>query len=250
MPPVAILAGGLATRMRPVTERLPKSLLDIAGEPFITHQLRLLRARGIDRVVLCLGHLGEMIRDVVDDGSQFGLAVAYSYDGPTLLGTAGAIKQALPNLGETFFVLYGDSYLDCDYRDVAAAFASSGKLALMTVYRNEGKWDTSNVEYDGSRILAYDKVHRTERMHHIDWGLGVFRREAFSRVPEGETCDLATLYERLLGEGELAAIEVTQRFYEVGSLEGIATLRDLLHSPDRAMTSAPSGSHRRAGLAP
>src|SRR5215212_2596556 len=130
MPPAAILAGGLATRLRPHTDTLPKSLLDIAGEPFIAHQLRLLRARGLARAVLCVGHLGEMIHDVVGDGSRFGLQVDYSFDGPSLLGTAGAVKGALPLLDDPFFTLYGDAYLDCDYKAVAATFERSGKLAL------------------------------------------------------------------------------------------------------------------------
>ena len=134
--PVAILAGGLATRLRPQTESVPKALIDINGEPFLAHQLRLLRALGIDKVVLCVGYLGEQIVRLVGDGSQFGLQVAYSFDGPALLGTAGAIKQALFLLDESFFVLYGDSYLECDYRAIQTAFERAGKLALMTVYRN------------------------------------------------------------------------------------------------------------------
>jgi len=131
--PVAILAGGLATRLSPITEKIPKSLLDIDGEPFILHQFSLLRSKGIDRVVVCVGYLGEMIQSLVGDGGRYGLKVEYSYDGKRLLGTGGAIKKALPMLGESFFVLYGDSYLPCNYMDVQAAFESCGKEALMTV---------------------------------------------------------------------------------------------------------------------
>lgn len=178
LPSAAVLAGGLATRLLPLTERVPKALLDIGGEPFIAHQLRLLHARGLEHVVLCVGHLGEMIQDTIGDGSQFGLRVDYSYDGPRLLGTAGALKSALPLLDDPFFTLYGDSYLNCDYRAVVETFERSGKLALMTVFRNEGRWDTSNVEYDGEQVRAYDKVHVTERMRHIDWGLGVLSHAA------------------------------------------------------------------------
>src|SRR5437867_4482280 len=174
MLPVAILAGGLATRLRPISDEIPKALVDINGEPFITHQLRLLESRGVRRVVLCLGYRGEMVREYVGDGAQFGLAVEYSFDGPVLRGTAGAIHQALPLLGKAFFVLYGDSYLPCDYGAAEEAFAGSGKTALMTVFRNEGKWDSSNVEFTGGRILADDKKNRTPRMRHIDYGLGAF----------------------------------------------------------------------------
>ena len=220
MPPVAILAGGLGTRLYPLTERIPKALVEIHGEPFLAYQLRLLRARGIERVVLCIGQHGERIREYVGDGARFGLAVEYSFDGLALLGTAGAVRNALPLLGDAFFVMYGDSYLPCSYRDVADAFHAAGQPGLMTVYRNEGRWDTSNVEFAEGRILAYDKKNRTARMRHIDYGLGVFRRAAFA----GEHADLAEVYGGLLRRGQLASFEVQERFYEIGSFEGIGEL--------------------------
>jgi len=228
MLPIAILAGGLATRLRPVTETIPKALVEIAGEPFLGHQLRLLSQRGLERVVLCVGYLGEQVRDYAKDGSAFGLHVDYSFDGPQLLGTAGAIRQAMPLLDETFFVTYGDSYLPCDYGDAARTFLESGKPGLMTVFRNEGRWDSSNVEYSEGRILAYDKANRTPRMRHIDYGLGVFRRSAFDTVPVDQPCDLAAVYQDLLRRGELAAWEARERFYEIGSLEGIRELTEFL----------------------
>ena len=224
MLPVAILAGGLATRLRPLTETIPKSLVEINGEPFLWHQLRLLRANGIESVVLCLGYLGEMVRESVGDGAAFGLHIEYSFDGPVLLGTAGALKRALPLLGDGFFVLYGDSYLPCDWAAVGRTFSESGKTGLMTVFRNNDRWDTSNVEFEGGRIVAYNKKLRTPRMQYIDYGLGVLRPAAFDRVPAGEAADLAALYQQLLGEGELAAYEVPDRFYEIGSFNGIQEL--------------------------
>jgi NDP-sugar pyrophosphorylase family protein len=228
MLPVAILAGGLATRLRPVTERIPKALIGINGEPFIVHQLRLLHARGIRRVVLCLGYLGEMVREVVQDGREFDLAVEYSFDGPVLRGTAGAIHQALPLLGGAFFVLYGDSYLPCDYAAVEQVFLASGKAGLMTVFRNEGQWDTSNVEFAGGRILAYDKKNRTPRMRYIDYGLGMFERRAFAGLEAGSVYDLAALYQELLSRDDLAAFEMKERFYEIGSPAGIEELAAVL----------------------
>jgi N-acetyl-alpha-D-muramate 1-phosphate uridylyltransferase len=221
MLPMALLAGGLATRLRPVTERIPKSLVEVNGEPFVAHQLRLLHANGIRRVVLCVGFLGEMIRARIGDGREFGVAVEYSFDGDKLLGTAGALRQALPLLGDSFFVLYGDSYLVCDYAAVERHFAESGKLALMTVFRNEGKWDGSNVEFENGEILAYSKKHRTPRMNYIDYGLGVFSAAAVDQLPQAEPCDLAELYSRLLKQGELAGMEIAQRFYEIGSPGGL-----------------------------
>ena len=221
MLPVAILAGGLATRLRPVTETIPKSLVEIAGEPFLWHQLRLLRDQGIERAVLCVGYLGERIRESVGNGEAFGLRIEYSFDGPTLLGTAGALERALPLLGESFFVLYGDSYLPCDWAEAQRIFEASGKLALMSVFLNEGRWDTSNVEFAGGRILAYSKKARTPRMRHIDYGLGILRRDALADVGAGEPTDLAAVYEKLLARGELAAYESPVRFYETGSFAGI-----------------------------
>jgi NDP-sugar pyrophosphorylase family protein len=225
MLPVAILAGGLATRLGSLTEKTPKSLIPIAGEPFVAHQLRLLRRNGIQHVILCVGHLGEMIERVVGDGRGFGMEVEYSYDGAKLLGTAGAIRNALPKLGESFFVMYGDSYLPCDYAAVERAFAKQGKLGLMTVYRNDGRWDTSNVEFDGERILAYSKKDRSDRMRYIDYGLGVFGAEAFQQT---KAADLADVYGDLLHKGQLAALEVHERFYEIGSTAGLEEMKALL----------------------
>lgn len=231
MLPVAILAGGLATRLRPLTETIPKALVEICGEPFLAHQLRLLRRSGIERVVLCVGYCGDQIEQYAGDGSGFGLAIQYSYDGPKLLGTAGALKKALPLLGEESFVLYGDSYLPCDYAAVERAFHVSGKIALMTVFRNDGQWDYSNVEFSEGRIRSYDKANRTPAMRHIDYGLGVIRREAFDRVREDEPADLAMLYQDLLHRGELAGYELSARFYEIGSQQGIGDLEEFLSRP-------------------
>jgi NDP-sugar pyrophosphorylase family protein len=229
--PVAILAGGLATRLRPLTETIPKALVEICGEPFLAHQLRLLPRAGIERVVLCVGYCGDQIRHFVGDGRAFGLTVEYSFDGPKLLGTAGALKKALPLLGDEFFVLYGDSYLPCDYLAVERAFHASGKSALMTVFRNDGQWDYSNVEFSESSILTYDKTNRTAAMRHIDYGLGVIRREPFDGLPEGEPADLAMLYQDLLRRGELAGFELLARFYEIGSPQGIRDLEEFLSRP-------------------
>ena len=226
--PVAILAGGMATRLMPLTEKIPKALIDINGEPFIAHQLRLLKSSGIDNVVICAGYLGEMIRDFVKDGGLFGIRIEYSFDGNRLLGTGGAIKKALGLLGQKFFVLYGDSYLPCNYGAVETAFEVGGKKGLMTVFRNEGAWDTSNVAFEGGQILKYDKQETSHRMRHIDYGLGAFRREAFEFVPDDTAHDLALLYQFLLGKGELAAGEVHERFYEIGSVEGLEELKGYL----------------------
>ena len=155
--PVALLAGGLATRLRPVTEKIPKLLVEVAGEPFFSHQLRLLQAAGLTRVVLCVGHLGEQIVAHYGDGAKWGMQLEYVFDGPRLLGTGGALIQALPKLGDAFYVLYGDSYLPVDYQAVGDAFQRSGRLGLMTVYENRGRYEVSNVEFAAGEIKRYDK---------------------------------------------------------------------------------------------
>src|SRR5438045_847176 len=167
--PVAILAGGLATRLQPVTENTPKALLSVAGQPFLAHQLRLLQAAGIRKVVLCVGYRGEMIEQHFLDGRGIGLELSYSFDGPELLGTGGAIRKALPLLGKRFLVLYGDSYLPIDYAAPVQAFLDSGKLGLMTVFRNEGRWDKSNVWFVDKVIRSYDKKQQTPEMRYIDY---------------------------------------------------------------------------------
>lgn len=222
--PIVILAGGLATRLRPLTETIPKALVDINGVPFIAHQLQLLKRNQINRVVICSGYLGEMLQDYVGDGSQFDMQIDYSFDGETLLGTAGAIKKAQPLLDEHFFVIYGDSYLPCDYAAVQNAFLQQKKLGLMTVFKNQGQWDSSNVHYAKGEIYCYDKIHRTPDMHYIDYGLGLFNKHAFDPVPTNKPYDLALLYQNLLDDQQLAAYEVKERFYEVGSFAGIEEL--------------------------
>lgn len=239
LPPVAILAGGLATRMRPHTETVPKALLDVAGEPFIAHQLRLLRREGIDRVVLCLGYLGEQVEAFVGDGSRFGLDVRYAYDGPALLGTGGALRRALPLLGECFFVLYGDSYLDIPLREIWDSFKAAGQPALMTVFRNEGRWDTSNVVYDGRRVLCYSKRERQPDMAYIDYGLGLLSADLFADRPADQAFDLAELHTALASSGRLAGWAARQRFYEIGTPAGLAETDQ--HLRTKLMTSSYTG---------
>ena len=226
--PVAILAGGLATRLRPITEKVPKLLIEVAGEPFFTHQLRLLKKAGLTHLVLCVGYLGEKIADLYGDGTAHGVQIEYSFDGPTLLGTAGALIQALPKLGEAFYVLYGDSYLPVDYRAVGDFFLRSGRLGLMTVYENHERYDASNVWFDAGRIRVYDKKNKVPQMHHIDYGLGVFHAAAFDGFLRDTVVDLAEVQKALVARGELAGYDIPERFYEIGSPAGLAELDTLL----------------------
>jgi NDP-sugar pyrophosphorylase family protein len=231
--PVAILAGGLATRLRPLTERVPKILLDIGGRSFAEHQIDLLRRWGIDRVVYCLGYLGEQVAESLGDGSRWNMTFSYVFDGERPLGTGGALRLALPHLGSAFFVMYGDSYLECDFSAVERRFLASGKPGLMTVFRNENRWDRSNVTYDRGRIIRYDKTGSDPAMQHIDYGLGALTPEAFDVTDT--PLDLAIVYQRLIARDALAGYEVQERFYEIGSPEGLEELRAKLEPNTRTV---------------
>ncbi|HEX4242324.1 MAG TPA: sugar phosphate nucleotidyltransferase [Steroidobacteraceae bacterium] len=228
MLPVAILSGGLATRLRPMTDRVPKALIPVAGRPFVFHQLDLLKRQGVEHIVLCVGHLGEQIRSAVGDGAALSLDIAYSFDGDTLLGTGGAIKRALPLLGRRFLVLNGDSYLHCPLEAIADRFCVSPSPALMTVLRNDDRWQASNVLLRAGELIAYDKRRRRDGMAHVDFGLLGLSAGIFARYPAGEALDLADICRDLSASRELEAFEVTERFYEVGSREGLRDTEALL----------------------
>jgi NDP-sugar pyrophosphorylase family protein len=225
---VAILAGGLGSRLRPVAETIPKALVEVAGRPFAEHQLAWLRGQGVRRVVFCVAYLGEMIREALGDGARWDLQIDYVFDGETLLGTGGALKRALPVLGDAFFVLYGDSMLTCALSPVEHAFRISGRAGLMTVFRNDDRWDRSNVLFEGGRLLRYDKMHRTPDMRHIDYGLGILTTRALACVPNNRPFDLASVYQQLLADGDLTGMEVADRFYEIGSPKGLEETRTFL----------------------
>jgi NDP-sugar pyrophosphorylase family protein len=228
--PVVILAGGLAIRLRPLTEKIPKSLVEVAGRPFLEHQIALLQRNGVTEIFLCIGYLGEMIEQLFGSGKQFGVSISYSYDGEKLLGTGGAIKKLLPRLPEYFFVLYGDSYLPIDYQAVAAHFRTSVKPALMTVFRNENAWDRSNVWFEEGALRRYSKTDRLPQMHYIDYGLTICSRPIFAEYSASEPFDLGVVFEKLSQRGELAGYEVQQRFYEIGSHQGLEELDRLLRA--------------------
>lgn len=226
--PVLILAGGLATRLQPITHSIPKALVEVAGKPFIEHQLLLLKANGVHDVIILAWYKGEMIRDFVQDGKRYGMDVVYVFDGPKPLGTGGAIRKALTIMNGPFFSLYGDSYLPCDYEAIQSYFDEHQKPALMTIYPNHGQWDDSNVEIVNGKIFAYDKNNPTQRMNYIDYGLGLFQPEVFKPLAEDEPFDLADIYRKLIIEYNLLPYVVHERFYEIGSFEGLQELDALL----------------------
>jgi NDP-sugar pyrophosphorylase family protein len=230
MPPVVILTGGLATRLYPGTLKIPKSLIEVAGKPFIFHQLALLKRQGVCNVVLCVGKFGEMIQDYAGDGHAWDLKVQYSYDGETLLGTGGAIKKAIPFLPDVFFVLYGDSYLDVDLKLILERFECEGKPALMTVYHNKNKWDKSNVLFKNGRVVKYDKKNLIPEMEHLDYGINILRKSTLNDWPDGTPFDLSDVFTKLIEKGDVSAFEVFKRFYEIGSVQGIKETEQYLNS--------------------
>jgi N-acetyl-alpha-D-muramate 1-phosphate uridylyltransferase len=227
---VVILAGGLGTRLKSVAKDTPKALVPVAGRPFIEHQFELLQRNALKDILLCVGFMGDRIEKHVGDGSKFGMRVKYSYEDPAmLLGTGGALLNALPKLAPSFFVMYGDSYLPTDYQAALRAFETDGKKAMMCVFRNEGKWDQSNVRVEGERVVFYSKAARQGEADYIDYGLSVYDRSVVQAYA-GVTLplDLGNMQADLVRRGEMWAFEVHQRFYEIGKPEGLEELDRLL----------------------
>jgi NDP-sugar pyrophosphorylase family protein len=220
LPPVCILAGGLGTRLGEQVRDTPKPLLEVAGEPFLIHQLRLLAAHGARAVVLCVGYLGAQIQARIGP-ERFGVRIRYSFDGPGLDGTLGAIRRALPLLGERFLVLNGDTYLPIDYAAAAAAWRASGLPALMGVLHNEDRHEPSNARYADGLVLAYDKHAPLGTMDWIDCGLGGFAVPLLGALASDER-ELSGLLGRLAGQRELCGFQVTRRYYEIGTPDALA----------------------------
>ncbi|HSQ67054.1 MAG TPA: sugar phosphate nucleotidyltransferase [Polyangiaceae bacterium] len=229
---VAILAGGLATRMRPRTLTVPKAMLEVAGRPFVDWQLEALARCKIDDVVFCIAHLGDQIRAHVGDGRRFGLSVRYSVEGPKLLGTAGALRAALPLLEPAFVVTYGDSYLPFDYSALLDELAAAGSECdgVMSIFKNDGKWDASNVRVDGAKewVLAYEKGTKDPAYDHIDYGALALRRSIIAALPADQVRGLEAIQASLAAQHRLKAHVAPERFYEIGSHEGLAALESYL----------------------
>lgn len=228
--PVVILCGGLGTRVASVAGQLPKVLIPINGVPFLAHQLNLLASAEFTKVILCIGYRGQSIIDFVQDGSAFQLDVQYVSDENQLLGTGGAVQAAFSVLPDDFFVIYGDSYLCCPYSEIQNKYLQSHLLGLMTIFKNDNNWDKSNVAYNGKSIIAYSKKHTTAGMNYIDYGLNIFSKKAFIPFNNLVSFDLSNVQEYLARENKLASYEATERFYEIGSIAGIADLESKIQS--------------------
>lgn len=227
---VVILAGGLGTRIRTIAGDLPKSLVTVAGKPFIEHQLELLKENGLNRVLLLIGYQGELIRNYVRSGSRYGMKVTYSLEDPKkLMGTGGALVGALTELEDQFITLYGDSYLPVDFQKMIAWYRDQGRPAAMSVFKNDGKWDASNARVLGERVIFYSKKARKGDADYIDYGLSIFTREIIQRyLTQPMPLDMALIQQDLVESDELAAYRVKQRFYEIGKPEGLRELERYL----------------------
>jgi NDP-sugar pyrophosphorylase family protein len=230
LPAVCILAGGLGARLGDLVQQVPKPLLEVGGEPFLIHQLRLLRSHGAVKIVLAVGYLGEMIEREIGE-ERFGMHIAYSYDGPELVGTLGAIRRALPLLGSRFLVLYGDTYLRMNYGAAVSTWRASGRAALMTVLKNEGRWDSSNAVFGDGIVTSYDKFAPTPDMRWIDYGLGGLTERALESS-DSDARDLAVLYHKLADQHELCGYETAARFFEIGTPESLREADRFLRSAD------------------
>lgn len=231
--PIAILAGGLATRLRPVTETIPKALVEVAGKPFIFHQLKYIRDQGITDAVICIGYHGSMIRDAVGSGKDFDLKVSYSDDGPRLLGTGGALKKAIYLLGEKFFILYGDSYLPINFFSVQEYYEKCNKKALITILKNQNLWDKSNVIYRDGSLIEYNKRISRVGMNYIDYGLGIITASVLEDYPLDQSFELSDAYHKLSLQGNLAGFEIHERFYEIGSHAGLKETEEYFRNRER-----------------
>ena len=218
---IVILCGGLATRLRPVTEKIPKSMIKIEGKLFLEYQLNLLKKNNIFDMIFCIGDKGEQIEDYFGNGSRFGIKIEYSREKEELLGTGGALKQAESLLDEVFLVIYGDSYLPFNFKVAIDYFNKFNKLGLMTVYKNQDLSGGNNVVVKDNLVKQYNKENPREEMGYIDYGVSIFRKKALEFLPENTHCDLSQLHLSLIKKDQLLAFESKIRFYEVGSFSGI-----------------------------
>ncbi len=227
---IVILAGGLATRLRPVTENIPKSMIRVENKPFLQHQIELLRENGIRNIVLCVGHLSHMIKSYFDDGKEFGVKIRYSDEGENLLGTGGALKKAEALLEDKFFLMYGDSYLLFDYRAIESYYKKFARFCLLVVYKNHNLYDNSNVGINDGLVTNYDKTNPNGKLVYIDTGLSILRKEVLDQIPSVTPSPLEELYQKIIAKRKMLAYEVNQRFYEIGSIQGLKEFENLIRS--------------------
>lgn len=227
---IVILAGGLATRLRPLTDKIPKSMIRVENKPFLQHQIELLKENGVCDIVLCVGHLSDMIKDYFGDGRKFGVKIRYSDEGENPLGTGGALKKAEPLLADEFFLMYGDSYLLLDYGAIESYFKKFKGFCLLVVYKNHNLYDNSNIGINDGLVVSCDKVNPGGKLIHIDAGLSILRKEVLNQISSDKPSPLEELYQKIIAKRGMLAYEVNQRFYEIGSPQGLKEFENLIKS--------------------
>lgn len=225
---IVILCGGKATRLYPLTKKITKSMIKINGKPFLEHQLELLKKNGIFDMIFCIGYKGGQIEKYFGDGGRFGVKIRYSREKEKLLGTGGALKKAEILLDEIFFVIYGDSYLPFNFKKSINYFNKFDKLGLMVVYRNQDRYEKSNVVVKNSLVIEYNKKNQTKEMKYIDYGVSIFRKKALKFLPKNQVYDLSQLHQSLIKKKQLLAFPVRKRFYQIGTFSGIEEFREYL----------------------
>lgn len=226
---VAVLAGGMATRLGSLTGSRPKSLVMVDTKPFLEHQIIMLKKSGVNEIILCVGHFAQQIIDYFGDGSDYGVHIIYSIEQKPL-GTAGALKNAEHLLDEIYFTLYGDSFLFLNFHEILSFFMRSQKIGLMTVFKNSGLYDRSNTRIDDDgMVVEYDK-HRETGFKYVDYGLNVFRKKVLEMIPKGEYYTLEQIFNSLIGKRQLISFETKERFYEIGSPAGLIEFQKYVQS--------------------
>ena len=215
-----IIAGGLGTRLGGLTINQPKSMIQVLGKPFIDYQFDLLKNGSVTDVVLCLGYQGQQIADYCGDGRKFGVNVKYSFEDKPM-DTAGAVKLAEPLLNDYFFTLYGDSFVFINFKNMLSTLQKKNKMGAMSVYQNHNQFDQSNTAVAGGLVVFYSKAKR-ENLQYIDYGVNLFRKEVLKFIPQGKYYSMGSLFNQLIERQELLAYKVKKRFYEIGSVNGLA----------------------------
>ena len=217
---IVILCGGLATRLGDLGKDTPKSMIQIKGKPFLEYQIENVKKHLITDIVLCVGHLSEQIEDYFGNGENLGVNIRYSYDKDKPLGPIGALKNAESLLQDTFFIMYGDSYVFVDFDKVYSYFKKQNKIALMVVYQNFDKFDSSNIIINNEKVVKYDG-EKTKETTYIDYGVSLFRKKILQDVPQDVFYSTNDLFSKLVKQKELLAYEVKKRFYHIGTPEAL-----------------------------
>ena len=225
---IVILCGGKATRLYPLTKKIPKSMMRFEGKPFLEKQLDLLKKNRIFDIVLCVGYKAEQIKKYFGDGKNFGVKIKYSSDKKKLLGTGGALKKAENLLEDSFLVMWGDSYLPFNFQKAIKFFKKSNKPGMMIVFKNLNKYEPSNVEVKNNLVKSYSKKRKTKKMKYIDYGISIYRKEVLKHLPKNQICDLTKLQQALIKKRQLLAYPAEKRFYQIGSPDGLEELKNYI----------------------